>query len=243
MAETYQAGRIFLAGDAAHLMPPNGGFGGNTGIHDAHNLAWKLALALQGHAGDGLLATYDAERRPVGRFTVEQAYTRYVKRTAPYLGEETAEPLAPDFDVELGYLYRSGAVVGAGADGAAHEDPRQTHARPGSRLPHVWVTQDGTTRSSLDLAGSGFAVLTGADGRAWREAVDAVATEHPGLAVTLHVVDDPGAGFAPACAMAGSGAVLVRPDGFVAWKATELPPDPRHELGAALTAVLAGSAS
>ena len=190
-----------------------------------------------------LLATYDAERRPVGRFTVEQAYTRYVKRTAPYLGEETADPLAPDFDVELGYLYRSGAVVGAGADGLVHDDPRHTHARPGSRLPHVWVTRDGRTQSSLDLAGSRFAVLTGAEGRAWRQAVDAVAAEHPGLDLTLHVVDDPGAGFAQACAIRASGAVLVRPDGFVAWKATELPADPRRELGAALTAVLAGTAS
>lgn len=69
--------RIFLAGDAAHVVLPNGGFGGNTGVHDAHNLAWKLAYVLKGVAGPGLLATYDAERRPVGEFTVEQSYSRY----------------------------------------------------------------------------------------------------------------------------------------------------------------------
>jgi 2-polyprenyl-6-methoxyphenol hydroxylase-like FAD-dependent oxidoreductase len=86
VAERYSDGRIFLACDAVHVVPPNGGFGGNTGVHDAHNLAWKLALVLNGTAGPGLLATYDAERRPVGEFTVEQSYARYVTRVAPYLG-------------------------------------------------------------------------------------------------------------------------------------------------------------
>ena len=86
VAQRFGQGRVFLAGDAAHLMPPNGGFGGNTGIHDAHNLAWKLAFMLKGVAGPGLADTYEAERRPVSKFTVEQAYARYVTRTATYLG-------------------------------------------------------------------------------------------------------------------------------------------------------------
>ena len=69
VADRYSDGRVFLAGDAVHVVPPNGGFGGNTGVQDAHNLAWKLALVLNGIAGPGLLATYDAERRPaVARF-------------------------------------------------------------------------------------------------------------------------------------------------------------------------------
>ena len=94
-------------------MPPNGGFGGNTGIHDAHNLAWKLALVRQGRRrSPALLDTYDAERRPVGRFTVEQAYTRYVTRTAPYLGADgPASRFAADLDIELGYVYRSPAIT------------------------------------------------------------------------------------------------------------------------------------
>ena len=98
VARRFRAGRVFLAGDAAHLMPPNGGYGGNTGIHDGHNLAWKLALVLKGIAGDALLDTYGSERRPAAKFTVEQAYTRYVTRTAPYLGKKDYEPLADDFD-------------------------------------------------------------------------------------------------------------------------------------------------
>jgi 2-polyprenyl-6-methoxyphenol hydroxylase-like FAD-dependent oxidoreductase len=73
-AERYRDGRVFLAGDAAHTMPPNGGFGGNTGVQDAHNLSWKLALVLKGVAGPGLLETYDDERRAIGELTVEQAY-------------------------------------------------------------------------------------------------------------------------------------------------------------------------
>ena len=76
VARRFRDRRVFLAGDSAHLMPPNGGYGGNTGIHDGHNLGWKLALALKGLAGPRLLETYEAERRPAAAFTVEQAYTR-----------------------------------------------------------------------------------------------------------------------------------------------------------------------
>ncbi len=108
-------------------MPPNGGYGGNTGIHDGHNLAWKLALVLKGVAGDALLDTYETERKPAASFTVEQAYTRYVTRTAPFLGKQDFQPLADDFDIELGYLY--------GAD-VVHEHPSRSRGRPGSRAPH-----------------------------------------------------------------------------------------------------------
>ena len=143
VARKFRDGRVFLAGDAAHLMPPNGGFGGNTGIHDAHNLAWKLALVLKGLAGPGLLDTYEVERKPVGKFTVEQAYTRYVTRTAPYLGAKDYEPPANDFNIELGYLYRSSAIHSEDGDGKVHDDPRLTFGRPGSRAPHLWLERDG----------------------------------------------------------------------------------------------------
>src|SRR5207244_1169528 len=84
-ARSFQDKRIFIIGDGAHLMPPNGGFGGNTGVHDAHNLAWKLALVIEGHASEHLLSTYASERKPVAQLTVEQAFSRYVARTAPWL--------------------------------------------------------------------------------------------------------------------------------------------------------------
>src|SRR5215510_5873918 len=91
-AAAFQSGRVFLAGDVAHVMPPTGGFGGNTGVADAYNLAWKLAFATQGVAGPGLLDTYGAERRPISALTVEQAYTRYALRVDPSLPRDDLMP-------------------------------------------------------------------------------------------------------------------------------------------------------
>src|SRR6185369_12030718 len=150
VAERFEDGRIFLAGDAAHAMPPNGGFGGNTGIQDAHNLAWKLAYVLNGIAGPELLKTYETERRPVALFTTEQAYARYVTRTAPYLGTEGMQPVENDLNVELGYCYAP--------DGPVHMNPRESKARPGTRAPHV-VLANG--QSTIDLFGRGYVLLAG----------------------------------------------------------------------------------
>jgi 2-polyprenyl-6-methoxyphenol hydroxylase-like FAD-dependent oxidoreductase len=239
VARQYRRGRVFLAGDAAHVMPPNGGFGGNTGIHDAHNLGWKLAMVLRGAASPALLDSYDDERRPVGTFTVEQAYTRYVRRTAPYLGVDNAPALAPDFHVELGYLYRSGAVIPDDDDlPEVHDDPRATRARPGSRLPHVWVDGDAGTVSTLDLVSNEFAVLTGSAGAPWCEAADGLAAEQPGLGLRAHFVDG---AVADACAITPAGAVLVRPDGFVAWRTAAAVPDAAGALGDALRSITGGA--
>src|SRR5262249_13429861 len=168
-AERYRDGRVFLAGDAAHTMPPNGGFGGNTGVQDAHNLAWKLALVLKGVAGPGLLDTYDDERRAIGELTVEQAYARYVTRVAPYLGTVGMQALVDDFSIEIGCRCNSAAVVPEpGDERALHEHPRESKGRPGSRAPHVLVPRDGERVSTLDLFGQGFVLLAGAEGEAWR---------------------------------------------------------------------------
>jgi 2-polyprenyl-6-methoxyphenol hydroxylase-like FAD-dependent oxidoreductase len=203
VARRYRDGRVFLAGDAAHLMPPNGGFGGNTGIHDAYNLAWKLAYVLDGVAGVGLLDSYERERLPVGRFTVEQAYTRYVTRTATYLGATDFEPLVPDFNVELGYVHHSGAVIGDDPD-QMHVDPRETGAEPGTRAPHVWLEDAGGARiSTLDLFGHAMVLLT-TDPAAWQV-----------KGVKVHAVDDR---VAAAYALHDGAAVLIRPDGVVAWR-------------------------
>lgn len=82
-------------------MPPNGGYGGNTGVQDAHNLAWKIAMVLRGEAGEGLLDTYNRERHPFGAFTVEQAYARYVLRTAPYLGADSVQKPLDESRMEI----------------------------------------------------------------------------------------------------------------------------------------------
>ncbi len=162
-AERYAHGRVFLAGDAAHTMPPNGGFGGNTGVQDAHNLAWKLAFVLRGIAGPDLLDTYDAERRPIGELTVEQAYARYVTRVAPYLGTDGMQPIVDDMSMEIGYRYNSAAIaLEPGAAPALHEHPRESRGRPGSRAPHVALDRAGTPLSTLDLFGTAFVLLAGA---------------------------------------------------------------------------------
>jgi 2-polyprenyl-6-methoxyphenol hydroxylase-like FAD-dependent oxidoreductase len=230
VASRFQDGRVFLAGDCAHLMPPNGGFGGNTGIHDAHNLAWKLAWVLSGKAGPALLDSYEPERKPAGRFTVDQAYARYVTRTAPYLKAKDAPPYVDDFQIELGYLYESSAIASEPGAPKGQEDPRQSLGRPGSRAPHVWIRHDGARKSTLDLYGDGFVLMTGQDGGAWREAAR-------GHDLVVHDMDGPE--LAAAYGLERTGATLVRPDGFVAWRARRLDADPSAQLGNALDAVLA----
>ena len=222
-AERYRDDRVFLAGDAAHVMPPNGGFGGNTGVQDAYDLAWKLALVLRGEADDDLLSTYDTERRPVGAFTTEQAYSRYVTRSAPYLGTDGMQPVAPDLHVELGYRYDSPAVCHEGGDpGAPHEDPRESKGRPGTRAPHVWLTRNGERLSSLDLFGRQFVFIAGPEASSWWHSAHVVA-EHAGLPIAIHRLgqeglEDPDGRFLDTYGLTARDALLVRPDGFVAWR-------------------------
>jgi 2-polyprenyl-6-methoxyphenol hydroxylase-like FAD-dependent oxidoreductase len=225
-AERYQHGRVFLAGDAAHTMPPNGGFGGNTGVQDAWNLAWKLGLVVNGVAGPGLLDTYDAERRPIGALMVEQAYTRYVTRVAPYLGTDGMQALVDDFSLEIGCRCNSPAVVlDPGRQPALHEHPRESKGRPGSRAPHVALERGGARVSTLDLFGLRYALLAGPTGGAWRDAAVSAASGL-GLPLDAYVVGaddlaDPESGFADAYALSAAGAVIVRPDGIVAWRAVD----------------------
>src|SRR6188472_4451265 len=148
-AERLREGRVFLAGDSAHVMPPTGGFGGNNGVQDAYDLAWKLAYVLDGRAKESLLDTYDAERQPVGAFTTEQAYTRYVLRLDPSLGKDDLQPIVPEAPVELGYRHRSDAVLADAGDVETWEDPATPSARPGFRAPHVPLAVDGAEESTL----------------------------------------------------------------------------------------------
>jgi 2-polyprenyl-6-methoxyphenol hydroxylase-like FAD-dependent oxidoreductase len=237
VAERFADGRVFLAGDAAHVMPPYGGYGGNTGIHDVHNLAWKLAAVLHGTAGPALLDTYDPERRPIGRFTTEQAYARYVTRAAPYLAAGGVEPVVDDLEIDLGTRVRSAAVVGDADGEAPYVDAREARGLPGTRAPHVWLERDGERLSTVDLAGPRFALLCGPRGGAWAEAaaatpdVDVVRVGAGGLA-------DPDGAFPDAFGITSSGAALVRPDGVVAWRAPAADGASAPALADALDAVL-----
>jgi 2-polyprenyl-6-methoxyphenol hydroxylase-like FAD-dependent oxidoreductase len=232
-ADRYAVGRVFLAGDAAHTMPPIGGFGGNTGIQDVHNLAWKLAMVLKGQAAPALLDTYDIERQPLGGLAVEQAYTRYVLRLARYLGVDTLPPLVDDWRMEIGHHYRSAAILAEpDDDDLPHTDPFQSRGRPGTRAPHLVLERDGRAMSSLDLYGRDFVLLSGPEGSAWHEAAKDLANP----LLTAHVIGradglrDPAGAFAASHGISPTGAALVRPDGFVAWRATAAAPAPRAAL-------------
>jgi FAD binding domain len=131
LADRYRAGRVFLVGDAAHTWPPTGGQGANTGIQDAHNLAWKLAAVLKGTAGAGLLDTYGQERRRTGLLTMGAAMARFATRMTPGHGPEVLD----DGAVAMGYQYRSSAVVGATDGDPRPRPPVALTGQPGSRAP------------------------------------------------------------------------------------------------------------
>jgi hypothetical protein len=185
-----------------------------------------------------LLDTYDDERRAIGELTVEQAYTRYVTRVAPYLGTEGMQALVDDFSIEIGCRCNSAAVVlEPGDDEALHEHPRESKGRPGSRAPHVLVPRDGARVSTLDLFGNGFVLLAGADGAAWHEAALSAAGQF-GVPLDGYVIADAASGFADAYGISQAGAVLVRPDGVVAWRAVGAESEPQRVVRRALASVL-----
>ena len=240
VARQYRVGRVFFVGDAAHIVPPTGGLGANTGIQDAHNLAWKLAAVLRGQAGPGLLDTYQAERYPIGLLTMGQALARWQARIGAGSGSAT-EPLLDYGSLTFGYRYRSSAVLGAPDNGDPTLPPRELAGQPGTRAPHLPVTLEGQHRSTLDLYGERWILLAGEGegGAAWVGAAESVARR---LDVPLHAhrfgVDLDGSEGAAAHGIGADGALLVRPDGFVAWRAAGADAEPAVTLEAALRAVL-----
>lgn len=225
VAETFARGRVFLLGDAAHAMPPPGGFGGNTGIHDAHNLAWKLAAVLRGDAGASLLETYDVERRFVAEHTLAQALARlaaWFRDPAHRLPAPV--PIVDDLHVIFGQRYPEGAFVPEpDAPTSPFDDPRQPTGRPGSRAPHVVVEHGGSARPVHELFDRRFTLLT-CDPR-WVPAAEAA---H----VVPIVVDT--AAFPARYGVDAHGAALIRPDGFIAWRARTAVDDPITALRRAL---------
>ncbi len=221
-AGSFQSGRVFLAGDAAHAMPPTGGFGGNTGVADAHNLAWKLALVTRGVAGTGLLDTYDAERRPISELTVEQAYTRYALRVDPSLPRDNLMPSLDDAAIELGAIYRSTAVRADDTPEGPLDDPHARAWTVGARIPHIMLPGADGSMSTLDTADQGFALLVEEGSERWRRAAADV-TRTLGIPVAVYVPNrgDIPRSSEPAAAQSGAGwqgAALIRPDGVLAWK-------------------------
>ncbi|MFC3576022.1 FAD-dependent monooxygenase [Streptomyces yaanensis] len=241
VADRFRSGRVLLAGDCAHVMPPTGGFGGNMGVQDAHNLAWKLALVLRGQAGPALLDSYEQERALIAEFTVDQGVIRYLQRSG--LDEAAAARHRPETTVLFGHVYRSGAVLGEDGpdDGAPVEDPTTPSGRPGTRAPHVPVVRAGKEVPLHDLLDGGFWLLTGPDGGAWESACSAVGLPS-GVAFHRVGAEEPAQTverFLARYGIGASGAVLVRPDGFIAWRTAHLPPRPARTLSEVVDRVLA----
>lgn len=230
VARSYRSGRVFLAGDSAHEMSPTGAFGSNTGIQDAHNLAWKLAAVLDGWAGEGLLDTYDAERRPVAEATSARAAARSAEHSHPGFAAPPAAGGGPQrgiLNVALGYRYPQGAVVDADPAVPVVPESLDLTGGPGSRAPHLWVRRGSERLSTLDLYERSLVLLSDADQPGgWHEAATRLADKlalpltsyRVGTAAGADLVPEDDADWAERHGTARGGAVLVRPDGFVVWR-------------------------
>jgi tetracenomycin A2 monooxygenase-dioxygenase len=226
VADRYGDGRVFLVGDSAHVMPPTGGFGGNTGIQDAYNLAWKLEAVIREAAGPALLETYDAERRPIADRTVAQALARlqaWFKDPSRRL--PPPDPIRDDNAVIFGYRYPAGAFVDDGQHGTddLFENPSTPSGRPGSRAPHLVVIHGGQRVSTIDLFSDRWVLASGPGGNDWSNWVRRSSAAR-GLGVVWHGMqpagdlDDMADRFSGAYGVEADGAVLIRPDGFIAWR-------------------------
>ena len=244
-AETFRRGRVFLAGDAAHRFPPTGGFGLNTGVQDAHNLAWKLALVIAGHASEALLDTYDIERRPVAVSNAEFSLANSRRMVRLEAAAQSGDPGRFEFWIDdldnhlhnvgqsLGFIYNEGAVIPDGStpppQAARYYWPVD---RPGSRFPHVPLNSGA---SALDWFDDSFVLVTGVHADDWRAAAAEVGTRM-GIPLTARTL--PTVAIEYGCKLGDRGAALVRPDGHVAWRMAWTSPDPVAELHAALSRLL-----
>lgn len=253
VADRYSEGRVFLVGDSAHVMPPTGGFGGNTGIQDVHNLAWKLAAVIGGRAGRELLDTYDAERRPIADRTMAQALARlqaWFKDPSRKL--PPPEPIVEDKAVIFGYRYPAGAFVAEREPAPTQtqtaddlfEDPHAPSARPGARAPHLLLERAGGERmSTIDLFAGQWILAYGPEGRVWPDLLRrsrAAAT----AGVSGHGIEpagdlrDVGHRWSAVYGVDADGALLIRPDGFVAWRRQHADGDAEAAFEAALGRLL-----
>jgi putative polyketide hydroxylase len=205
VADRFRAGRVFLVGDAAHVMPPTAAAGANTAIGDATNLAWKLAAVLGGRAGTALLDTYHSERHPVGYATAERSSTVVGNLADMVTAMMQGRGLPGDQVTTLfGTQYPQGAFVPDGRDPAPidHYEPA---GRPGTRVPHAWLDPN---TSTIDFSGPGLTLLSGPDDHRWRTETDRLALRHIR-------VSDPA--WLTAAALPDDGALLLRPDTIIAW--------------------------
>jgi 2-polyprenyl-6-methoxyphenol hydroxylase-like FAD-dependent oxidoreductase len=227
VAERYCDGRVFLVGDAAHRFIPTGGQGMNTGIADAHNLAWKLAFSLTGAMDSRVLDTYDIERRPVGNHTADfQVRTgnraRAVQARINLADEDSFSFWTNELEKHvlsvgqtLGQWYPEGALIADETTPPTLDPQRYTPVdRPGHRFPHLWL-DPGKKESTIDWFDKAFVLVIGPLAQGWRSA-GAVATGEILTPLVVRTLEAPDREHG---IMIGKrGATLVRPDGYVAWR-------------------------
>lgn len=252
IADKFSSGRVFIAGDAAHTLPPvRGGYGANTGIEDSFNLAWKLAAVLAGASTPALLDTYDAERRPIAWLRHNQIFAR-PDYAAVATDAEKQVAIIDDDAMELGQLYRSTAVLGAGDELPPALRPEQWAGQPGTRAPHLWVSKNNEQLSTLDLLQRDWLLLT--EDERWCIAAAKVGEQlefglqalrlgsdlMPPITLAGDAKSTPEEfrrKFQAAFGIGSTGASLVRPDGYVAWRSVVMPADPVGALADALAHV------
>ena len=257
LSTAFRDRRVLLTGDAAHRTTPDGGVGMNTGLHSAHNVAWKVGAVVSGWAGPHLLDTYETERRAVAEFNVAYSAKRgggLVKMMEAVRAGDldtvraglAARPGGGRQGMDLGFRYEEGAVASDGTTPPSVDDPASTYVQnacPGGRAPHMWVERGGERTSTLDVFGAGFVLLTGPAGDAWRAAADEAAGPRGVPIEVLSVGPDsslqaPAGRFEDLHGLEPGGAVLVRPDGFVGWRSQEAGDAPAEALAGALDTIL-----
>jgi 2-polyprenyl-6-methoxyphenol hydroxylase-like FAD-dependent oxidoreductase len=247
IAETFRSRRVFLVGDSAHRVVPVGGFGLNTGIQGASNLAWKLAYVILGRASERLLDSYDTEHRPLAQSNIdwsianqrlmapqmEAMRTGQQDRIAFWLAE--VERIYHSVGRSLGFNYENGALIPDSTMPEAFSTETYVPTdRPGARFPHLWLDSS-QTASTLDWFKQDFTLVAGARGTEWLEA-GAKASKKLDIPLDLHCLPQTAASLG--IHMGERGAVLVRPDGHVAWRMHWLPSDPMEYLSSALMTLL-----
>lgn len=218
VAERWQEGRVFLAGDAAHTFPPTGGFGMNTGIQDAHNLAWKLAAVMQGVAADSLLESYEIERKPVAEsnaaWSAENG-ARFRRINIAIAAGDDAE-VTRQIDEQRGHIdasaqdlafqYQRGALAG---EDIGSESPL-TSLRKGSRLPEMQLEVSGELRSSNTAQMPGFVIVV-SDAELLKRAQQTL--DELGIAGAAALAAYP--------SISRGQTAIVRPDGIVGWRGSD----------------------
>ncbi len=248
VAETFRKGRVFLVGDAAHRFPPTGGYGLNSGVQDAHNLAWKLAFVLRRQADPRLLDSYDVERRPIAQSNADFSMGNRVRIETMQAALRSGDKdwigfWMQDYDnhlhsigQSLGFRYEEGTVLPDGTASTPVQPRTYTPSdRPGGRFPHLWL-DPARQQSTLDWFDTGMTLVTGPAGQEWLEAGRRVAK---GNGIPLELRQLPRDGWDVGVQMGPRGAVLVRPDGHVACRIPYLPTDPERHLHKAMEGLFA----